>query len=327
MQHEPVAPGRRLALCGGAALLAAPALPWAQGAPAQDLALLVGYSAGGSVDLVARTLAPALSRELGQAVRVENLAGASGALAAVKTALAAPDGRTLLMGSPSEVGINHLLRRDGRFDPRRDLTPIGLVGSQPLVLVAGRSVPVADIDQFLTYAARRGSRARYASAGAGTPLHLAGEAIQQRAGITLEHRPYRGAGPMLPDLLDGRVEFAVMVLSSALAMVREGRLRALGVTTAARAPGAPDIPALAEHPRLQGLDIGVWFGLFGPARLQASTVQQLRLALLSSLKVAAVRQRLEGAGVSLMEETPIEPFLLAELQKFERLVAWAGLRG
>lgn len=327
MKHQPAAPGRRRALRHGAALLAAPALARAQASAPTETALLVGYAAGGSVDLVARTVAPGLSRALGQAVRVENLAGASGALAAVKAALAPPDGHTLLMGSPAEVGINHLLRGGGRFDPRRDLTPVGLVGSQPMVLVAGRSVPVTDIPQFLDYAARQEGRARYASSGMGTPLHLAGEAIQQRAGIRLEHRPYRGAGPMLPDLLDGRVEFAVMVLSSALPMVREGRLRALGVTSAARAPGAPGIPALAEHPRLRGLDIGVWFGLFGPARLPAATIPPLRAALLATLKDRAIRQRLEAAGVTLMEDTPIEPFLLAELQKFEHLVAWAGLRG
>ena len=307
-----------------AALLAAP-LPGAraQGFPARALTLVVGYPAGGSVDLVARTVAPSLSRRLGQAVQVENIAGASGTIGAVKVALAEPDGHTLLLGSPSEVGLNHLTGRQDRFNPQTDLTPIGLVGRQPMVLVAGRGSRVRNVAEFLAFATRHPGQGRYATAGPGTPLHLAGEMIRQRAGIDIRHQPYRGAGPMLPDLLDGRVDFAVMVLSSALPHIREGRLQAIGLTSARRAAALPSVPALAEHPRLSGVDLGVWFGLLGPRRLPPVTQERLAAELRAVMKEPALRLQLQGAGLELMEDVAFAPFLRAEIEKFRRVLAGA----
>jgi tripartite-type tricarboxylate transporter receptor subunit TctC len=216
--------------------------------PSGPIKLVVGYAAGGSVDLVARRLAPVLSRRLGQPVSVENLAGASGSIAAVNVALAAPDGHTLLLGSPAEIGINHLLDRRGRFDPLKDLTPIGAVGSQPLVLVASGASSVRDLGGFLEYATTHRRQARYGTAGHGTPLHLAGETIKRLSGAPMEHVPYRGAGLLLPDLLSGRTEFAVMVLSSAMPHVRDGKLRVLGLTQASASAAAKDLPVLGAHP-------------------------------------------------------------------------------
>lgn len=294
--------------------------------PTRPVRLLVGYAAGGSVDTIARAVAPALSQRLGQPVEVVNIAGASGSIAAVTVALAEPDGHTLLLGSPAEVGINHLLSQPGRFDPLRDLTPIGLVGSQPLVLVTGPGTAVRSIDDFLAYTHRRRGSARYATAGHGTPLHLAGETIKQLAGVQMEHAPYRGASLMLPDVKSGSADFAVMVLSSALPHVREGSLQAIGVTQAHRTPAAPGIPALAEHTRLQGMDIGVWFGLLGPARLPPQVTQRLQAELQAVLKDGALRRQLESGGVALMDEIEFRPFLRSELQKFTQTITRAQLR-
>lgn len=313
-----------LALTFGTAA-AAQALP--EGTfPTKPIRLLVGYAQGGSVDTIARTIAPALSRRLGQPVEVTNMAGASGSIAAVTAALAAPDGHTLLLGSPAEAGINHLLSRSSRFDPLRTLTPIGLVGSQPLVLVAGAGTSVRTIEDFLTYAWRKGGAARYGSSGHGTPLHLAGETVKHLADVQMEHVPYRGAGPMLPEVKRGATDFAVMVLSSALPHVRDGSLNAIGVTQARRTQAAPDIPALAEHPRLQDLDISVWFGLLGPARLPPQVTQRLKAELHAVLQDDALRERLASSGVTLMDGIDFGPFLKSELRKFSLALTRARLR-
>jgi tripartite-type tricarboxylate transporter receptor subunit TctC len=297
----------------------------AQAYPSRPVTLVVGYAAGGSVDLVARAVAPGLSQRLGQPVRVENIAGASGAIAAVRVALSDPDGYTLLLGSPSEVGINHLTSRT-KYNPLKDTTPIGLIGSQPMVLVASKRVPVSTVEEFLSYTQQHSGVSNYASAGMGTPLHLAGETIKQKSGADIRHVPYRGAGPMLPDVLGGQVDFAVMVLSSALPHVRDGRIKALGLTQAARASVAPQIPALAEHPRLQGVDIGVWFGLLGPAKMPPAVTAQLRSELRLVLKDPALRRKLEAAGVTLSEDTDFVLFLQTEIEKFKRVVEFAGIR-
>jgi tripartite-type tricarboxylate transporter receptor subunit TctC len=296
----------------------------AQPAAPAPIRLVVGYAQGGSVDLVARSIAPSLSRRLGQTVQVANVSGASGSIAAVDVALAAPDGQTLLLGSPAEIGINHLISRRSRFDPTRDLTPIGLIGSQPLVWVAASRVPVKSIDDFLAYAGKH--RVRYGSSGVGTPLHLAGETLSQLAELQLVHVPYQGAAPMLADLKAGRIEFAMMVLSSALPAARDGKLRLIGITTPQSSPLAPELPSLSMHPRLRGLDASVWFGVFGPARLRPHVAARMHEALLMTLKEPETRATLEQAGVSLMEDLDLGTFVQSEIARFGKAVNSARLR-
>jgi tripartite-type tricarboxylate transporter receptor subunit TctC len=297
----------------------------AQSFPNQPINLVVGYAPGGSVDLVARAIAPGLSKRLGQPVNVSNVAGASGAIAAIQVALAEPTGYTLLLGSPAEVGINHLTSRS-KYDPLNDTTPIVLIGSQPMVLVASKRVPVATVDEFLSYTAQHPGSTSYASSGMGTPLHLAGETIKQKAGLDIKHVPYRGAGPMLPDVLGGQVDYAVMVLSSALKHINDGRIKAIGVTQANRSAAAPNVPALGEHPQLKGVDIGVWFGVLGPAKMPPAVVSQLRAEVREVLKDPALRKKLEASGLTLSEDTDFVPFLKVEIDKFKRVVEFARIK-
>ena len=297
----------------------------AQSFPSQPINLVVGYAPGGSVDLVARAIAPGLSKRLGQPVNVSNVAGASGAIAAIQVALAEPTGYTLLLGSPAEVGINHLTSRS-KYDPLKDTTPIALIGSQPMVLVASKRVPVATVDEFLTYTAQHPGTTTYASSGLGTPLNLAGETVKQKAGLDIKHVPYRGAGPMLPDVLGGQVDYAVMVLSSALKHINDGRIKAIGVTQANRSAAAPNVPALGENPKLKGVDIGVWFGVLGPAKMPPAVVSQLRAEVREVLKDPALRKKLEASGLTLAEDTDFVPFLKAEIAKFKQVVEFAGIR-
>lgn len=297
----------------------------AQTFPSQPINLVVGYAPGGSVDLVARAIAPGLSKRLGQPVNVSNVAGASGAIAAIQVALSEPTGHTLLLGSPAEVGINHLTSRS-KYDPLKDTTPIALIGSQPMVLVASKKVPVATVDEFLSYTAAHPGATNYASSGMGTPLHLAGETIKQKAGLDIKHVPYRGAGPMVPDILGGQVDYAVMVLSSALKHIHEGRMKAIGLTQGSRSAAAPNVMALGEHPKLKGVDIGVWFGVLGPAKMPPEVVTQMRNEVREVLKDPALRKKLEASGLTLSEDTDFVPFLKAEIAKFKQVVEFAGIK-
>lgn len=293
--------------------------------PSRPVTLVVGYSAGGSVDLVARAVAPELARRLGQQVVVENVAGAGGTLGAAKVVAARPDGYTLLLGSPSEVGINQLITRQARYDGLQDLTAVGLIGAQPLVLVAGPRTAATDANAFRALLAQQPGKLSYATSGIGTPLHLAGELVKREGGVDMVHVPYRGAPQMATDLLGGQVDFAVFVLSSALPHIREGRMKAIGLTTRQRAAVAREIPALAETPRFAAVDLGVWFGLFAPARTPAPVVSRLQLELREVLRQGEVAGRLEAAGLTLTPDLDAPRFVREEVERFRRIVEFARI--
>ncbi len=318
---------RLVRLLGAALAALAPCLASAQADayPAKAITLMVGYQPGGSVDLVARVIAQPLSKRLGQTIVIENAAGAGGTIAAHKVAAAPKDGYTLLMGSTSEIGINHLTRKDSRFDPLRDLLPIGLVGTQPMVLVTGRDNPVGTAAGFVAHLAKNPGRTTYASPGVGTPLHLAGEMVKKKANVFMVHIPYRGAASMTTDLLGGQVDFGVFMLSSALPYIRDGRMKALGVTSAERNAMAADIPALGELPALHGLDISVMFGVLAPAGTPAPVVSRLRSELKAVVKEPEVRKKLQDVGFALDEEADFEKLLRSEIEKFKPIVRFANI--
>ena len=293
--------------------------------PNKPITLQVGYQAGGSVDLVARTISPLLSKRLGQTIVIENSPGAGGTIAAGKVAIAPADGYTLLLGSPSEVGINELTNKKLRYSAVRDFVPIGLVGSQPMVLVSNAKVPAANTADFLKLVAAKPGKYMYASAGIGTPLHLAGEMLKQKAGLHLVHIPYRGAASMTTDLLGGQVEFSVFVLSSALPYIKEGRMKAIGVTSAQRSPAAPDIPSLGEDPKLKGMDMSIWFGLLAPAATPPRIVERLRAELRATCADPDVRRRLQEAGIVLSPDADFAKLLRSEQEKYKAVVDFAHI--
>ncbi|MDB5872007.1 MAG: tctC [Ramlibacter sp.] len=318
---------RQLAL-GLAGLATAGVLPLAARAEApawpagKPITLLVGYPPGGSVDLVARIVAEPLGRRLGTPVIVENQGGAGGTIAAQKAVNAAPDGYTLLLGSGSEVSLARLFNSAVKYNGETDLTHIGMVGVTPMVFVAGPKVGVKTLDEALAKARREPNRLSFASSGVGTPLHMAGELINLGAGTTFRHVPYRGAAPMVQDVLGGNIEFGVFVLSSALPYIETGKMVALGVTTPARSRTAPQIPSLAEHPKLKGYDMKVWFGLFGPARLPAPVAARLNKELNAVLRDQDVWQKLQKAGISNDGGTQqqLTAFIRAETQRVRTVV-------
>ena len=316
-------PNRRQILTSVAATLVVPALAQSD----RPVSLVVGYPPGGSTDLTARIVGPELGRRLGQTVVIENIGGAGGTLGAQKVAAAKPDGQTLLLGTSNEMAIHKLINRAARLDGVTDFTPVGLIGSQPMLLVASARVGVKTLDEFLAQVKRAPGKYSYGSSGIGTALHLAGELVKQRAGLFMVHIPYRGVAPLTNDLIGGVLDFGVFVLSSGLPHVRSGKVVALGSTQMAQSVIAPDIAPLGAHARLKGLDIASWFGLFGPAQLPAPQLQRLQTALRDTLEAPDVRKRLEEVGTTLAApRTDLGTFMKSEIEKYAAIVKFANIQ-
>lgn len=296
--------------------------------PTKPITLVVGYTAGGSVDLVARTVAPELGKRLGQSVVIENLGGAGGTIGAQKVVKADADGYTLLMGSGSEVSIARLTNPAVRYDGEKDLAPVTFVGTQPMVLVGKLQLPAKDAGELIALARAQPGSLSYASSGVGTPLNLAGELIKQQGKVNITHVPYKGASAMSTDLLGGQIDLAVMVLSSALPHIQAGRVRAYGVTEGKRASVAPNVPALAERPSLKGVDMGVWFGLMAPVATSKPIIDRLNNEMQAVLALPDVRKKLAEAGVEVQPANPAQfaSFVKRETAKYRTIVQTADIR-
>ena len=304
------------------AALAAPAYP------TKPITLVVGYTAGGSVDLVARTVAPELSKRLGQSVVIENLGGAGGTIGAQKVVKAEADGYTLLLGSGSEVSIARLTNPAVRYDGEKDLAAITFVGTQPMVLVGKLDLPAKNAAELIALAKAKPGSLSYASSGVGTPLNLAGELIKQQGQVNITHVPYKGASAMATDLLGGQIDLAVMVLSSALPHIQANRVRAYGVTEGKRASVAPNVPALAETPTLKGVDMGVWFGLMAPGKTDRAIIDRLNTEMQAVLTMPDVKKKLAEAGVEVSPANPAQfaSFVKRETGKYRTIVQTADIR-
>lgn len=324
----PIRRRRWLTAAGSLTLAAAwPVRAQPEDYPSKPITLVVGYPPGGSTDLTARTVAAELTRRLGRQVVVENLGGAGGALGAQKVAQAAADGYTLLLGANNEMAIAGLVNPALRYDPVRQFTPIGLVASQPMVLVAGPRTGVKDVAGFIELTKRNPGKFSYGSSGVGTALHLAGEMVKESAGIFVVHIPYRGVAPLTTDLLGGQLEFGVFVLSSGLPHIRSGKVIALGTTESKRSAVTADIPALAEHPSLRQVDISSWFGLWGPAGLPPAVVRRLQTALAEALTAPELRQKFSESGATVAAPgATLGNYQVGEIAKYRRIVEFAKIR-
>ena len=296
---------------------------------AKAITLVVGYPAGGSVDLVARIISEPLGKRLGGQIIVENVGGAGGTIGAQKVVNAAPDGYTLLLGSGSEVSIARIYNAAVKYNGETDLTGIGLIGVTPMVFVAGPKAGVKNMDEALALAKRNPGKFNFASSGIGTPLHVAGELINLKAGTSIKHVPYRGAAQMVQDVLGNNIEFGVFVLSSALPHIESGKMTALAVTTPERSRAAPQIPSMAEFAKMKDYNMNVWFGLFGPAKLPATMAAKLNKELGEVLRDPAVWQKLQKAGISNEGGTPqaLASFIKAETLRVRSVVNQAVVDG
>jgi len=321
--HQPIL--RRTALlCSLAAVLTTPA--FAQEAyPAKPITVVVGYPPGGSTDLTGRTVALELSNKLGVPVVVENIGGAGGAVGAQKVANSTPDGYTLFLGSSNELAIVNLVNKRIKYSTK-DFTAIGMVASQPLVLVASKSAGVKDIAEFTQKLSKNPGKFSYGSSGVGTSLHLAGEMVKEQGKLFMTHIPYRGVAPLTNDLLGNNLEYGVFVLSSGLPHIKSGKVVALGTTEAKRSAITPDIPALAESPQFKNVDIGVWFALMGPANLPGPILDKIRKALHETLQSPDFRKKMEAAGSVVASPTvDLDKYLASEVAKYQKIVQFAKI--
>ncbi len=293
--------------------------------PSKPITIVVGYPPGGSTDLTARTVATELSHRLGVPVVVENLGGAGGAIGAQKVANAAPDGYTLLVGASNELAINKLVTKMVKYDIQ-DFTAIGLIATQPLVLVASTQAGPKTAAAFVQKVSQNPGKFSYGSSGVGTALHLTGEMVKQQGKLFMMHIPYRGVAPLTIDLLGNNIEYGVFVLSSGLPHIRSGKVVALGTTEAKRSALTPDIPALAELPQFKDIDIGVWFALMAPAHLPKPVFDKLKKALGETLQSGDFRKKLETSGSTVSSPTVnIDQFLTGEVAKYKKIVEFAKI--
>ena len=301
---------------------------WAQSEyPNKPITVVVAYPPGGSTDLTGRVVADILAKQLKVATVVENVGGAGGTIGAQKVVNAAPDGYTLLLGANNEVAISRLINANLRYDGVKDLTPLGLVASQPMVLVASAKTGVKTTDEFLKLIKSKPGQFSYGSSGVGTALHLAGEMIKDKAGVYMVHIPYRGVAPLANDLLGNTLDFGVFVLSSGLPHIRSGKVVALGTSELQRSAITPNIPALAEHPQLKDLDISSWFMLAGPKGMPAAVTAKLQKALQEGLQDPAVRKKLEDSGSKVFTgKEDAAAYLISETAKYKKIVDFAKIK-
>jgi tripartite-type tricarboxylate transporter receptor subunit TctC len=270
--------------------------------PERPVHLIVGFPAGSSVDLVARLIAPRLSDALGKPFIVENVPGAAGNLASERVAKAAPDGHTLAVAANGQIINNPSLYRL-TFDPVRDFAPVTQLTSLPNVLVVANGAPFKTFPELIAAAKAHPGEITYASGGVGGSPHLAGALLNSLAGTDIRHIPYKGAVAALPDILAGRVTMMFSPASIVMPTVREGRLRALAVTSAKRSSAMPDLPAIAEF-GLTGFDVTVWLGLLAPAGTPNSIIRKVYLESVKALALPDVREKLKSLGMDCISNSP-----------------------
>lgn len=322
----------RRTLVALAAALAVP-LAVAQGAwPNKPVRIVVPFAPGGTTDILARTLAPELSKAFGQSFVVENRGGAGGNIGAEVVAKAPGDGYTLLMGTVGTHGINKSLYSKLPYDPQRDFAPITLVAGVPNVMVMStkraQDLGINSVADFVKHAKANPGRLNMASSGNGTSIHLAGELFKARNGIFMTHIPYRGSGPAMTDLLAGNMDVMFDNLPSAMPHIKAGNLKAFAVTSAVRSEALPDVPTVAEAGKLPGFEASSWFGLLAPAGTPADIVSRLQQETAKALNLPAVKERLLAQGAIPSGNTPAEFAALidAEIKKWEAVVKASGAK-
>ena len=284
-----------LALCGAAAAAAYPDKP---------IRLIVPYPPGGATDVIGRVMAQRLSTALGQQVIVDNRGGASGNIGAEAVVKAAPDGYTLLMGAVTSHSINQTLEKATiRYNFEKDLVPIAIVGSVPLVFVVHPSVPARSLKELIALAKAKPGEMNFASSGAGAPQRLAGEMFKRSAGVNMVHIPYKGSGPAMTDLIGGQVLTMVETVPAALPHIKAGKLRALAVTTPQRISMLPEVPTASES-GLPGFEVSSMFGILAPVGTPKEIVARLNTEITRLLAMPEVKEQLLAQGAYSVITTP-----------------------
>ncbi|CAM4097606.1 ABC transporter substrate-binding protein [Bordetella tumbae] len=310
----------------GAALSMMAASALAAEFPTQPIHILVGFSPGGSNDLIARLIAPELSKELGQQVVIENKPGANGNIAADALLKAEPDGHTLLVCTTGFMSVQPFLYPSLRIKPATDIVPVTLVGMTPYLALVNAKVPVKTMQEFIDYAKQNPGKLSFASSGVGAAGHLVGEAMQHLADVKMLHIPYKGTGQALSDLVSGEVQVIFDQPISSYQYVQSGQLRALAAVNPKRLTAFPDIPSVSEV-GLPKLDLVPWTGLCAAKGTPAEVLDKVQRAVSNVLAKPEIAKRLSNDGVEVVGNTPAEfaTFLQQDRERWHRAVESAGI--
>ncbi|MEN9627934.1 MAG: hypothetical protein RJA10_1161 [Pseudomonadota bacterium] len=313
---------RRQALSAAALALLAPV---AQAQADRPIRFVLPNATGSGVDAITRAAQPALAKTLGHPVVVDNQPGAGGVLGLQTLARSAPDGYTLGVVSNNVVIFPSVIKQLP-FDMPGDFTPIAVVGTTPMVIVANAKLPASNSRELIALLKSKPGQLNFGSGGNGTILHLAGEMFLDEASVTAKHIPYKGVGPMVTDLIGGQVEFAVLALPSVQGHLKSGALKAIGMTTAQRVAAAPDIPTFVEQ-GLPGYVMDAWFAVIGPKGLPAAEVKRVHDGVVAAFNDPAVKETMAKQGNSINISTPEQAAAAfkRELAKYAALVKKAGL--
>jgi tripartite-type tricarboxylate transporter receptor subunit TctC len=299
----------------------------AQDYPNKPIRFIVTFAAGGSSDVLARAVAKAMSEGLGQPMVVENRAGAGGHIGAEAVARSAPDGYTLLFGTNGTLAIGPALFTNLKYDPLKELAPVGMLHKLSSVLIVHPSVPANNLRELIAHAKSRPGALTFASAGNGSVSHLSGELLKAAANIDIVHVPYKGGGAATPDLLSGRVSMMLETIPNALPPVRSGKMKALGVTTLTRSTAAPDLPTFAES-GLPGFDVASWTGLFAPAGIPPAIIERLNRETVRITKDAAYLEQLKTMGTDAASSSPeaLGKFMREDIARWTEAVKRSGAK-
>jgi tripartite-type tricarboxylate transporter receptor subunit TctC len=294
--------------------------------PDRPVRLVVGFPTGSSPDIVARLLAEKLSESMGRAVVVENVSGASGSVGAERVARALPDGYTLALAVNAQIIMNPSLYKLG-YDTGKDFAPISRIGTSSNVLVVPNSVPAKTLQELLALARAQPGTLTFATAGNGTSPHLAGELLKSMSGIDIVHVPYKGVVSAIPDLLGGRITMMFSPVATVLPLVREGKLRAIAVTSLDRSSALPGVPSVSES-GLNGFEIVLWYGLLAPAGTPDAIVRELYAQTTRALASPEVHARLADLGVDVVAGSPEEfaATIKSELPKWAKIIKSSGIK-
>lgn len=321
---------RRILLAAVAASFVAPATAMAQAYPTKPITVIVPFAAGGPTDALARVLTQRMSEALGQQMVVENVGGAGGTIGVAKAARATPDGYTLLFTHMGTLAVNIALYKSLPYDSRADLEPIGLGGTNPMVLVAKKGLPANKFSDFMTYVRANQKTVQYGMAGIGAASHLGGLMLNSLMKVDVLEIPYKGTGPALNDLVSGQFDYMVDQAVNVLPQIRAGTIKALGVSTLNRLQQLPDVPTIDEA-GLKGYEVTIWNGFFAPKGTPAAIVAKVNQALLAALGDEKVRARLTELAIDLptsQEATPegLRAQLAASIDKWVPAVRAAGVK-